>query len=406
MVSPLGWPIHENRFRRYNSGAMLGDAGKAFFADCEIDAGRFELRRDGNLVEISPKTLDLIVLLIERQGQLVTRDELFGALWPGATVNEGSLSNAVYEARCGLGDDAHRQAIIQTVRGRGFRFVAEVQFSSEENPKQEKLETQGPIRAIEPSPSGRAFALSLLALGLGPNAVLGYVNWLYNKTQSIPDWMRPDFDFLVNLYNPISFSIGAIWILLLARKPMRAMRAAQRGEGRAPLAARQRSLVLGHGAACIGIALWVAAAVIYPSALQALTGGVKAEGTLHFLGSLVLCGLSAAAYPFFLITYFSVRFVYPVLSTTAEDLREDRATLLRLRDLAGAYLLAAGGVPMLSIALLALAGSGERWLLAMVSAVGVVGLGASFLMYRRLLAELDALAPSPSRDHVPAIPSG
>ena len=56
-------------------------------------------------------------------------DELLDRVWSGVTVNEESLSRAVHAARTALGDDGERQRIIQTVRRRGFRFVAELEAS-------------------------------------------------------------------------------------------------------------------------------------------------------------------------------------------------------------------------------------------------------------------------------------
>ena len=367
---------------------MPADPERICFADCEFDPQRFELRRSGVLVEISPKTLDLIAVLLKKRDQLVTRDELFDQLWPGTTVNEGSLSNAIYEARAAVGDDAQRQEVIQTVRGRGFRLVADVTTAGAGEVDRGTAETEASRVDPRAVPSVFTLVLKILLLGLGPNAVLGYVNWLYNSTQSIPESMRSDFDFLVNLYNPVAFSTGALWLLLLARKPLRALQKARDG-GHASLADRQRALVLGHGGAWVSVSLWIISGVVYPSALHAITGAVRPEGTLHFLSSLVLCGLAGAAYPFFLITRLSVRSIYPTLVDSSADRDSDRATILRLRDLAGAYLIAAGGVPLFSIILLAGVGSGERWLLVLISVLGLFGLGIAMAMYRRLQADLD-----------------
>ena len=154
-----------------------------------------------------------------------------------------------------------------------------------------------------------------------------------------------------------------------------------------------RTLTLGHGVAVASVALWVASGIVYPSALQAVTGAVEPEGTLHFLSSLVLCGLAGAAYPFFLITRLSIRSIYPTLVTSADQRDSDLATVLRLRDLAGTYLLAAGGVPLFSILLLAGVGSGEQWLLVLVSVMGLFGLALAVAMYRRLQRDLDQLFP-------------
>ncbi|MCH2173467.1 winged helix-turn-helix domain-containing protein [Myxococcota bacterium] len=363
---------------------MLTELKKYRFADCEFDLGRFELRRAGEKVDASTKTLDLLLLLIENEGTLVTRDELFDALWPGTVVNEGSLSNAIYELRGAVGDDAQRQAIVQTVRGRGFRFVAELEAGPDMTPSVDAQPSRSPRRRGNVSPL--RITSTILLLGLSPQGLLAYVNWLYNSTHSIPDSMRSAFDVLVGFYNPITFSVGALWIFLLTRRPIRALR--RQEVAVATLEDRQRTLLLGHTAALVGVALWIAAGILYPTLLHLMTGSVDARGTLQFLASLVLCGLAAVAYPFFLITRYAIRVIYPALVFGSEEASADQATLLRLGRLAGGYLVAAGGIPLFTVILLSLSGSGERWLLALVGALGLVGLGAAFLMYRSLLEDL------------------
>jgi DNA-binding winged helix-turn-helix (wHTH) protein/tetratricopeptide (TPR) repeat protein len=99
------------------------------FAEFELDESLYTLRRDGEAVEVQPKALDLLLYLIQNRHRVVSKDELLDRVWSGVTVNEESLSRAVHAARTALGDDGERQRIIQTVRRRGFRFVAELEAS-------------------------------------------------------------------------------------------------------------------------------------------------------------------------------------------------------------------------------------------------------------------------------------
>ena len=55
------------------------------FGDCEIDSGRYELRRAGAPVAIEPKVLDLLLHLVRERDRLVTKRELLDAVWPGCT---------------------------------------------------------------------------------------------------------------------------------------------------------------------------------------------------------------------------------------------------------------------------------------------------------------------------------
>src|SRR5262249_54097694 len=64
--------------------------------------------------------------LVEHAGQLVTKDELFAAVWPEMMVGEGVLTNCVGELRKALGDTAQAPRFIATVHGRGYRFIASV----------------------------------------------------------------------------------------------------------------------------------------------------------------------------------------------------------------------------------------------------------------------------------------
>lgn len=78
-------------------------------------------------MEIQPKVLDLVFYLVRNAERVVTKTELLDNVWPGVIVTEASLSQAVSAARRALGDDGSAQSFIRTVRGRGFRFTADVQ---------------------------------------------------------------------------------------------------------------------------------------------------------------------------------------------------------------------------------------------------------------------------------------
>ena len=96
------------------------------FGDFELDAALFELRRAGQPVALEPKVFDLLSYLVLHEERVVTRDEIFAALWPNEFVSDGALSYAVRAARKAIGDDGRRQGLIRTVHRRGFRFVGTV----------------------------------------------------------------------------------------------------------------------------------------------------------------------------------------------------------------------------------------------------------------------------------------
>lgn len=92
------------------------------FGAFELDTSRFELRREGALVPVEPRTFDLIALLARNIDRTVTKDEIFQTIWEGRVVSDAALSSQVRSARRALGDDGLNQSIIATVHGRGFRL--------------------------------------------------------------------------------------------------------------------------------------------------------------------------------------------------------------------------------------------------------------------------------------------
>ena len=95
------------------------------FEDFELDPPRFELRRAGIPIPIPRLVFDLILYLIQHRDRPVTKAELFEHVWPGRTVTEASLSQAITAARRALGDSPADQRVIKTVHGRGYWWVAE-----------------------------------------------------------------------------------------------------------------------------------------------------------------------------------------------------------------------------------------------------------------------------------------
>lgn len=103
-----------------------GDHTTYRFENTEVDLGRHELRRDGEIVHVEPQVFDVLVYLLERAGELVTKNEILDNVWGDRFVSEAALSSRIAFARKALGDDGKQQRAIRTVHGRGFMFVAEL----------------------------------------------------------------------------------------------------------------------------------------------------------------------------------------------------------------------------------------------------------------------------------------
>jgi DNA-binding winged helix-turn-helix (wHTH) protein/tetratricopeptide (TPR) repeat protein len=96
------------------------------FGPFVLDTGSYRLMRGDTVVQVSPKIIDLLLYLVVRPSILVTKDELFKALWPDVAVTDNALTQAVSELRQALGDDPSNAKYVQTVARRGYRFVAAV----------------------------------------------------------------------------------------------------------------------------------------------------------------------------------------------------------------------------------------------------------------------------------------
>ncbi|HYD47974.1 MAG TPA: AAA family ATPase [Terriglobales bacterium] len=94
------------------------------FANISIDEVRRELRRDGVVVPVEPKTFDLILFFMHNPGRMVRKRELLDALWPEQDVFENALNVCIHRARKALGDIP--SSFIKTVARRGYRFTATI----------------------------------------------------------------------------------------------------------------------------------------------------------------------------------------------------------------------------------------------------------------------------------------
>ncbi len=97
------------------------------FGPFVVDGAACRVTRDGAAVAVSPKVVDLLLLLAARPSVLVSKDELFAALWPDVAVTDNALTQVVSELRHALGDDPSSPTYVQTVARRGYRFVSPVQ---------------------------------------------------------------------------------------------------------------------------------------------------------------------------------------------------------------------------------------------------------------------------------------
>lgn len=98
---------------------------KVCFDDFELDFGRFQLYRAGQLVRMEALPLQLLMFLVQHPGQLVTREQIANSLWGNdvfVDVEQG-INTAIRKIRMALEDDSVQPKYLQTVVGRGYRFI-------------------------------------------------------------------------------------------------------------------------------------------------------------------------------------------------------------------------------------------------------------------------------------------
>ena len=102
----------------------------ARFGVFEADLGARELRKQGRRVRLQDQPFAMLTMLLERAGNVVTREELRERLWPADTFVDfdHSLNTAVNKIREVLGDSASSPRFVETVARRGYRFLGEVQW--------------------------------------------------------------------------------------------------------------------------------------------------------------------------------------------------------------------------------------------------------------------------------------
>src|ERR1700716_2451658 len=96
--------------------------------EIELDLGRYELRRAGRRVKLEKKPMELLILLVGRREQLVSREEIVTRLWRSDLFidTEPNINNIVRKIRAALGDDSAKPRFLETVVGKGYRFVGPV----------------------------------------------------------------------------------------------------------------------------------------------------------------------------------------------------------------------------------------------------------------------------------------
>jgi DNA-binding winged helix-turn-helix (wHTH) protein len=92
---------------------------------------RLLLRSDGVRVPLTEKAFDTLATLVRRGGHLVSKEDLMAEVWPDSFIEENNVDKSISVIRRALGEKASAPEYIETVRGRGYRFLAQVEVGEE-----------------------------------------------------------------------------------------------------------------------------------------------------------------------------------------------------------------------------------------------------------------------------------
>lgn len=195
--------------------------GAVRFGVFEFDAQGFELRKNGRLLSVRPQSLTLLALLLERPGDLVSREEIQNALWPGDTFVdfEQGVNHAVRELRAALGDAADSPRFIQTLPRRGYKFIAPTSDAAPPIVENAPIESARPIQLSSMPPrEGRLIPPAALAAVAALAITIATAIWLTSSGVPEPNpatvlMVRPfssptDQLLGVGLANAISARLG------------------------------------------------------------------------------------------------------------------------------------------------------------------------------------------------------
>jgi TolB-like protein len=188
------------------------------FGHFRLDPEQFQLTRNGTPVRLEPQVLSLLIHFVRNRHRMVPKDALASAVWNGA-VSDASIASRIRSARLAVGDDGTQQCVIQTVHGRGFRFIAPVSdlratdpAATQPNDTTQSADLSRPSIAVLPfRPLGAMPELAILAEAIPHEIIqaLSRMRWLAVIARGSSFRFRgPDTDL-----DLVSTALGAGYVL-------------------------------------------------------------------------------------------------------------------------------------------------------------------------------------------------
>ena len=181
------------------------------FGDTVLDTTRYSLYRDDEPQHVEPQVFDVLAHLVENRHRVVTKNELLDQVWGHQFVTESALTTRIKQLRQAVGDTGKDQKVVQTIHGRGYRFIASVQEVPDEV-ERPRLEVPEELRQdIQFCTADDGTRLAFATVGTGPPLVRA-AHWI---THLDYDWQSP---------------VWRHWLVGLARNRM-LVRYDERGNG-------------------------------------------------------------------------------------------------------------------------------------------------------------------------------
>jgi DNA-binding winged helix-turn-helix (wHTH) protein/TolB-like protein len=197
--------------------AFISTNGKVYcFDDITVDGENFRVRKNGQIVTLTPRAFDVLIVLLENAGRAVEKQELFERVWKDTFVSDNALTKIIKEIRHAFADSSDAPRYIETVPKRGYRFIGEIKESAgriaprlEIPPAPQTVaeknappaETGQAARQTN-SPRFSKTALALTATGL--IVILGFIGWLALRQRSADSEAAPIRSIAVLPFKPLN----------------------------------------------------------------------------------------------------------------------------------------------------------------------------------------------------------
>ncbi|MFF0634245.1 protein kinase [Nocardia sp. NPDC004151] len=251
-------------------------------------------------------------------------------------------------------------------------------------------------------PTAPLWAIPILALAIAiPNLIAVGYNYYYSRTLivgKLTPQARHTFEYVALVLYPLAIVVAAVLILFAARRLVLVLVGLRIGwdfTDETLTRARIDALRLGPRVVWIAFVFWVLGGIVFPVLLNLIAGGVPYATYVHFLLSVVVCGAMAVSYPYFGLTWYVVRCLYPVFLEHGRSDAADIDHLHRLAGRTGFYLTVAAAVPLVGVTgVTFLPGVDIEsiiWAVRILCVGGILGFVLAYLLYGVIEKDLEAL---------------